>query len=92
MHKKKLRVAKAHLLSAEHRLSYIQKQLSKFIQSMEITIIEDSMNDDSELNRSLLDIEVMDTSADPQLAAHSEASQSGDKRPIEPTPEKATTT
>ena len=49
------------------------------------------MNDDSQLNRSFLELEVMDTSGDPQPAALDETSQSGDERPMEPTPEKATT-
>ena len=81
---KKLQVAKANLLSAEHRLSCINKKLFTFIQTMDITTIETSMNDDSQLNPSLLEIEVMDASGDPQPAALSETSQSGDEHPMEP--------
>ena len=89
---KKLRVAKANLLSAEHRLSCINKKLFTLIQTMDITIIETSMNDDSQLNRSLLELEVMDTSGYPQPAALGEASQSGDESTMEPTPVKAPST
>ena len=78
---KKLPVAKANLLSAEHRLSCINKKLFTFIQTMDITIIETSMNDDSQLNRSLLELEVMDMSGDPQPAALCETSQNGTNVP-----------
>ena len=58
---KKLQEAKAHLLSAEHRLPSSNNKLFTFFQTMDIKIIETSMNDDSQLNRSLIELEVMDT-------------------------------